>query len=560
MPATFDRTMALLTTASQAAKAVKNVGRLREIVTAMSRFGFGAAVEKVGLARFRMGTSEDPNRARQPVELRLRLLLEELGPAFIKVGQVLAGRPDLIPLALVKELEKLQDQVSPINFEAIRTVVENDLQRTLSEAFASFDAEPLAIASIAQVHAARTHEGQSVVVKVKKPDVEKSLSQDLEIIEMIAALLERSIPELRGLHPTRIVTEFRKALMLETNFILEASNIRRYRQNFAQNSFLVVPQVYDSLSGANTLTLDRLYGTKLSDADSVRAMGVDPKEILKKGMDCFFQSMLVDGFFHGDPHGGNILVLPDGRLGLIDFGCMGRLTPKARDAVVDMFIALLTQDFELLVLVYLEMSEGATPRNSALIAELQKEVADLFAPYFGLPLKSIPTGKLLMEASGTAFRHQISVPRDLILVFKAIMTLEGIGRSLDPEFDLVEAASKYTSIVLKTRYAPDRIGKDLLFTGREFARFIARAPRQVSEILRQLENGDFNMSVSVKENEKIAQAEERGLRSIASAVLASGAMIAAVMAAGSTVVPPWAQITIGALALSFAVRVAIFGR
>ena len=541
---------------------------MREIVGAMSRFGFGTLVNRIGLKTYRNPaeapapeeevavdgspslTGDAPseiavNPRLRPFPVRFRLLLEELGPTFIKVGQILAGRPDLVPADLIVELERLQDQVAPLPFQTLRPVIEQELGRSLEACYASFDPEPLASASIAQVHAARTLDGDEVVVKVQKPEVGKLLAQDLEIVDTIATLIEAYVPELRHLRPRALVAEFRKALLAETNFTMEAANMKRFRENFATSDFLVVPRVYPDLSGTRVLTQQRLRGVKMSDVEAVTRIGVDPREVLRRGMECFYQSMLIDGFFHGDPHGGNIIVMEDGRLGLIDYGSVGRLSPKAKDALINMFLALLAQDYDQLVIEYLDLSPSAdTPHSSTAIAALQSEVGDTFSPFHGLPLKDIPCGKLLLDASRIAFHHRVSLPHDLVLVFKAIMTLEGIGRQLDPHFDLVSAASKYTQLVLRERYSAKRVVKDLLFVGRDLVRFLEKAPRQFGEALRQLENGELQVHLKLDNLDVLARAHARAQSRIALAILSCGLLIAAVFASGNEHIPVWGHLAL----------------
>lgn len=552
--------MTLLSRASQVKRAVKNAGRMREIAAAMTRFGFGTLVARLPLKKYGVRrssgdreTSGESSR-RRPLPVRIRLLFENLGPSFIKIGQILASRPDLVPSEIIAELEKLQDQVSPIPFSELKETVEQSLGRPLGDCFASFDPEALASASIAQVHAARTLDGDDVVVKIKKPGVQKIISQDFEILELIASLAERYLPELRPFHPGRIVTDFKKALLAETDFNQEASNIERFRENFAASGFLVIPKLYKELSTPELLTIERLRGVKLQDVEGVRAMGVDPSEILRQGMDAFFQSMLVNGLFHSDPHGGNILVLADGRMGLIDFGSVGRLSKKSKAAVIDMFLALLTEDYDALVLEYLRLSSSsAGSRSSRNIEEIQREVAALFSPYFGLPLKDIPAGRLLMDGANIAFRHHVALPQDLVLVFKAIMTLEGIGRTLDPEFDLLGSATKYAKIVIKERYDPRELGKDFLIIGRDLMRFIQTAPRQWGETLRQIESGELQINMRVPHFERHIRVQKEGAQRIAQSILAVGLLGAASFASSTHNIPIWGQLSLWTAAATLVV-------
>lgn len=530
---------------------MKNAGRMREIASAMTRFGFGTLVDRLGLRSFITRNSES-EETEKPLPERTRLLFQQLGPSFIKVGQVLAGRPDLVPAEFIAEFQKLQDQVAPLSFNLLKPIIEEELGRPLNECFSSLDPEPIANASIAQVHAARTLNGEEVVIKIRKPEVEKLLNQDLEILETMALLIERYVPELRPLQPRFIAAEFKRAILTEIHFTLEANNIKRFQRNFTDNSFLVIPKVYSELSTAKVLTLERLRGVKLGDVEAVRSLGIDTKELLRKGMDAFFQSMLKDGFFHGDPHGGNILVLPDGRMGLIDFGLVGRLSQKAKDSLVSMFVALLAQDYDLLVLEYMNLnSDGGSSRSTAVLNQLQREVADVFSPYYGLPLKDIPMGALLMQASGIALKHRISIPRDLILVFKAIMTLEGIGRSLDPEFDLVSSASKYVKLLLRERYAPKRLLKDALFIGRDIARFAEKAPRQWAETLRQLENGELKLRLQITNLDAHSKATLQGFSRLSMALLSVGVLVIATLCSRpESGITHWAQVTLWSLGWS----------
>jgi len=545
--------MSLWSSADTVRKAVKNAGRMREILGAATRFGFGTLVARLPIPGYKAERPTTDETGLQPLPVRLRMLFEGLGPTFIKVGQILAGRPDLIPSDIVAEFEKLQDRTTPVPFPLLKPLLEAELDRSLADCFSSFDTEPLATASIAQVHAARTLEGDDVVVKIRKPDVQRLLEQDMEILEFLAALVERYVPELRPFRPVSIVQEFKRSLLAETDFRMEANNIRRFRENFAASSFLVVPKVYTDLSSDHILTMERLRGVPLRDVDGVRALGVDPRELLRGGMDCFFQSVMQDGLFHADPHAGNILALPDGRMGLIDFGSVGRLSQRSKDAIINMFLALVTEDYDALILEYLDLSPSSDgSRSTTNIERIQREVQQLMGPYHGLPLSEIPTGRVLMESTRVAFRYHVSLPRDLVLVFKSIMTLEGIGRSLDPDFDLLGAANKYSRIVIKERYNPTRLLKDALFVTRDLARLVKTAPRQLSETLRQLESGELKINHRVEGLERHGQAQIKAANRVAFTLLTVGFLMCATLLAGRENIPLWIQLTAAATALSTA--------
>ncbi len=545
--------MSLIRSAARAGKVVKNVGRLREIVTTMARFGFGALVQRTGLGRFVDPLSRrDETGTIYSTPVRLRLLFEELGPTFIKIGQILGGRPDLIPPDFVTELQKLQDSTQTLSITEIRPLIEAEIQGPLEKCFSSFDTEALASASIAQVHAARTLQGEDVVVKIQKPDVEKKLYQDLEILEILAFGIEKAIPELKIFRPVAVVEEFKRILLEETDFRHEATNILQFRKNFSGSDFLVIPRVYSELSTRKLLVLERLRGVKLSQFESFQSLGISPAEVLRKGMDAFFKSIMVDGFFHGDPHPGNILVLPDGRMGLLDFGSVGKLSRKSRMSIINMFLALLAEDYDALVWEYVQISPAISGqgRSTSRLDQMSRDVAALYTPYHGLPLKDIPSGKLLMEATGVAFRNNIVLPADLVLVFKAVMTLEGIGRLLDPNFDLVGAATKYSTILIKERYNPKRITKDLLFFVRDLSRLLRIAPRQMGETLRQLESGEFRLNFRIVDLEKYSRSQSAGASKISLSIVAVGLLLCSAYVASNDAVPIWAQLSLWTASLS----------
>jgi ubiquinone biosynthesis protein len=535
--------MSIVGSAQKATRVVKNVGRLKEIVTAMARFGLGTLVSKLGLSKFVLPFSAKADAATSlTLPQRIRGLCEELGPTFIKIGQVLAGRPDLIPQDFVDELLKLQDRTRAIPFLEMKPTIEKELKKPLESLFSSFDTEPLATASIAQVHVARTHAGDEVVVKVQKPGVERVLTQDLEILELLVEALETAIPEIRPFRPRMILDEFKRSLLNETDFTSEARNVETYARNFKDDDFLVIPRVFKELSSERVLTLERLKGIKLNEILYRPQSEIDTTQILQKGMDRFFKSLMLDGFFHADPHAGNIFILPDGRMGLVDFGLVGRLSKKARMSVINMFLALVSEDYVSLVWEYIKLSPGTGfSRSSTRVEAIAGEVEKLYSPYHGLGIDEIPAAKLLMQATGVAFRHEIRIPTDLVLMFKAIMTLEGLGRKLDPQFDLVQAATKYSRHLLLEKLDYKSWVKDFLFFTRDFLEFSQKAPRQLGEVLRQMESGEFRVQLKVEEFERYTRAQTQGASRIALALLAGGLMLSAAYVAQTDTLPGWAQ-------------------
>jgi ubiquinone biosynthesis protein len=547
--------MNLFTRARAVQRALKNVGRVREIVAAMSRFGFDVIIERLRLGQYRSRELKlgEGDSKKLPIEARTRLLFENLGPTFIKVGQILAGRPDLIPEPFITEFAKLQDQVSPLPFAQIKKIIESELKRDLSQLFASVEEQPLATASIAQVHSARTLDGRDIVIKVRKPQVKQILERDLDIMEWMAEVAQNSFRELHSFRLPYLVAELKKSLLKEADFLQEAIALKRFAENFKDSDFLVIPKVYDSLSSEAVLCMEKIHGTKLQDVQSLARMGVNTSEILKKGLECFNRSIFEYGLFHADPHGGNILILPDGRMGLIDFGAAAWLSERSRRALLNMFIALIQEDYDSLVYEYILLSPADSgSRSSSRVTLIQSEVAAVFSPYRGLPLKDINAGKLLLEGTRIAFEHKIVLPQDLILVFKSIMTLEGIGRSLDPNFDLLSSANNFSKILIKEFWSVEKLTKETYGILRDVGRFAKWAPRQFSEVLRQVEDGQLQIGFELRSMERLLRTQRQASTKVALSILVAALLAAATAARISQAFALWMELSLwGATACLF---------
>lgn len=540
--------MAIIEQAVSIQKAVKNVGRLREIIGVLTRFGFGAIVDRLGLDKYspkNIFFSKNKELESLTLAVRIRKVCEELGPTFVKVGQMLSGRPDLLPPDLIFELSKLQDKVPPVGIHAIQEELEQSLNRKVKDCFSSFDIEPLATASIAQVHAARTLEGDDVVVKIRKPKVRKNLLQDLEILQFLATLLESYVEELKVFQPVEVVDEFKRSLLLETDFLLEAQSIERFRKNFDKNDFVVVPKLYPDLCSKKVLTQERFHGVKLSEVEKIRDMGVDPKEVLPQAVDALLQSILVDGFFHADPHPGNLFLLADGRLGLIDFGSVGRLSHEGREAIVNLFLALMSEDYDALIKEYIDISPSSNvARDSLTISSMKKDIESVLAPYFGLTLKEIPAGKMLMDITNVAYKYHLALPKDLMLVFKCLMSLEGMARTIDPDLDLLSLAKKHVYKLIAERYSPKNLSKELFSFSRELVRITRTTPRQLAELLRQLESGQFKISIADPHSERKLKIATQNSKRLSLSILNAAIVLAALMASNNPQLPQWSQITL----------------
>lgn len=448
----------------------------------LAKHGFQNILERAKLGKFILEKfSTEEHVEKYSVQERLRMSFEELGPTFIKLGQLLATRPDLIPSSFAHEFKQLHDNVHAEKFEEIEKIIQNHFPKA-SDIFLSIDEKPLAAASIAQVHAARLRDGTDVVLKIRRPKILKKIKEDLNILYFLANLIETSIPELRIYNPKIIVDEFFKTMELETNFLIEANNILRFRRNFANDPSIKIPQVYLDYCSEEILVMEMIKGIRLSQPQALKQEGVDPAQIAKKGMKTFFKMVFQDKFFHGDLHAGNIFIMPNNQLGIVDFGVVGRLSLKTRDSIANMFVALAQEDYEALAEEFAELSQNYDPVNTEKFA---RDLRDLIAPYFGLTFKNINTGKLLMDSASLAARYQIQLPAELMLFFKSIVTVEGMGREIVEDFDVLSQTLEIASEIIKAKYDPQRVVKDLAVVLKDSATLLKDLPKQLQNNFRK---------------------------------------------------------------------------
>ncbi len=505
--------------------AVRNAGRLREILGVFARHGFTDVAVRMGLERFvpsRMSTLIE-EAGEQPSEVRLRLAFEQLGPTFIKLGQVLAARPDLVPEHFVEELKKLQDNVVTLPFEVVREAVERELGRPLTEAFTSFEEKPIAAASIAQVHGAVLPTGEPVVLKIQRPGIEQLINQDVSLLEFLAKLMERYVPESRIFSPTIIVDEFFRTLKLELDFNIEANNIARITENLKEFADIRIPKVYRERSTKRILTLERFYGIPLTNLEEVRRKGYDLKRLNEIGARGFFKSVVRDGIFHGDLHGGNLFVLKDGKLGLIDFGIVGRLSRRSRGQLSSMVLAIMTEDFEALCYQYAELGSAGP---SVDFEGFQREVRNVLSPYLGLKAKDLNSGQVLIEATKIATKYQIRVPGDWMLVFKALFTVEGLGRAMDPDFDMIALGRELMVDLVKEQYSPENFAKDATWVAKDLMALALVLPRQIRWMFRKFNADGFAFELKIPQLEGIEMRMAKSARKTSLSILAAGFAIA----------------------------------
>jgi ubiquinone biosynthesis protein len=393
----------------------------------------------------RFSLANDPNRG-----VHLREALETLGPIFVKFGQVLSTRRDLLPADIADELAKLQDQVPPFPLEQVAPTIEAELGKPVAELFEAFDPQPIASASVAQVHIARLKDGTEVAVKVLRPGVERAIARDVLLMETAAGLLELLWAEGRRLKPREVVAEFSRHLEEELDLVREAANASLLRRNFADSPLLAVPAVHWEYSARRVMVMQRMHGTPISQVQVLRQKGIDIPRLARAGVEIFFTQVFRDGFFHADMHPGNILVSDDGKYVALDFGIMGTLSEQDKSYLAQNFLAFFNRDYRRVALAHLDA--GWVPPGTRM-DDFEAAIRAVCEPIFARPLKEIYFGRLLLRLFQTSRRFQVAVQPQLVLLQKTLLNIEGLGRELDPELDLWQTAKPYLE-----RWMSEQIG------------------------------------------------------------------------------------------------------
>jgi ubiquinone biosynthesis protein len=483
-------------------EAFQDLNRLRQIAAAAVRHGFGAYIARSRLREV-LGKdvpAEGELPPADPNPHQFRLLLGELGPTFIKLGQLLSTRPDLLPANWIEELEALQDDCPPLPVEDVRRVMEASLGAPVETRFATLDPRPLASASIAQVHRARTHAGEEVVVKVQRPDIRERIESDLALLRYLAIVLEAVVEETGISTPTAIVEEFDRAVHEELDFEHEARNARAMREAAVGRDFVVIPKVHDELSTSLVLTLDFIDGVKLNEVGP--GSGHDLEKVARTIIEASFRQLFDDGLFHGDPHPGNILVLPGERIGILDFGLVGRLSRIQQEALVTLILAVALRDPAAVARL---LNKLGTPDSRVPFSEFSGDIAGILDRYLGLKLGEIRTSSLLRDLLDLAVRHRIQVPKEYAVLAKASMTIEGIIRRLYPTLDILEVGLPYARELMLARFNPQDASGVLMKSLLKLQGLAEDVPSQLSQILADLERGKLQVKVRSDDAEAIGR-------------------------------------------------------
>lgn len=508
---------------------IRFLRRYRSILSVLIKYGFGHVVDQLNLTGylelgkniFSKGKTSRAIEQLTPAQ-RLRLAMEELGTTFIKLGQVLSTRPDLIPNAFVAEFRKLQDHVPAIAFDKIRDHIEAELKRPISEVFSHLDETPIAAASIAQVYKGRLHSGEDVAVKVRRPDIQRTVETDLEILLGLAQLLEHHFPEWEIYDPVGIIKTFRHTIRREMDFTKEARTIDKFRANFAEDDNYYVPTVFWEVTGEKLLTMEFIDGIKISAVDLLRHRGYDLKRLADRGAKAILKQVLDHGIFHGDPHPGNVFVLPDDVICMLDYGMVGRLDETLKQRLADLLSAVFKRDVDRLITV-LRLSGDL--REETNLKDLHRDMVEFVDDYYGLALKEINAGKLLMDFSSILMRHRISFPSDLILLAKALVTVEGIGRQLDPDFNMVAHLTPFINKLVRERLSPGSLTREVSELVQSYGVMLKRIPWDIKELINRLNENKFRIDLHHQGLEKLISDLDKASNRISFSLLIAALII-----------------------------------
>ena len=512
---------------------VRDLGRLQDIASVLIRWGFGDVVKRMGMAgvlekagRLLHWQAVEEGRLRMDVPARLRCTLQDLGPTFVKLGQVLATRVDLLPPAWIDELGKLQNAVPALPWDAVLPQLREDLGAEPEAVFARVEHEPLAAASLAQAHRAWLADGSAVVLKIRRPGIRDTVEADLRLLKHLAVIVEKNLPELRRYHPQRIVQQFSASLRRELDFAAECRNAERIAHNFAGRDDIVIPRVYWQWTCERLNVQECLEGVPGRDLAAVDAMGLDRVQLARTGAGLVLKMVLEDGFFHADPHPGNIFYMPDGAIGVIDFGMVGRVTEQRRFQIVRLLHGLVVHDSAAVAEVLADWTE----ENNDIDEVRLQESADVFVDqYRGVPLKDLRMGAMLGDVTAMLREHGLSLPADLALMIKAFLTLEGMGRQLDPDFDMASEARPYLERAMLERFAPDVLVRRGRRTLSGLVDLLRDMPRDVHRLLQSARRGKLQMHIEVDTlrafGEQVDRAANRLTMGIITASLVIGSSI-----------------------------------
>ncbi|PPD19142.1 MAG: ubiquinone biosynthesis protein UbiB [Methylomonas sp.] len=505
----------------------RDLGRVQEIASVLIRYGFGGFVNAIGMGSVleRAGRALHWQHAEEYLKLdmpqRIRRVLEELGPTFIKLGQILATRIDLFPPQYITEFEKLQDQVQPLPFAVMLPQIEQEIGGKISEVFLEVDPTPLAAASIAQVHKAKLNDGTEVVLKIRRPGLRKTIEADLRLLQRVAEIAEAEIPELRRFHPQDIIRQFNQSLRRELDLAAECRNAERIAANLADDDAIKIPKVYWQWTGEKLNVQEYIQGIPGRDLETVDALGLDRKLLAERGARVIMKMIMEHGLFHADPHPGNVFYLYDNRIAFIDFGMVGRLTEERREQVVNLLYSMVNHAPGRVAEILEDWSDNTHVDEQLLTLEIEAFVDQ----YSSLSLKDLSFSVMMSDLMALLRDHNLVLPADLVLLIKAYITLDGLGRHLNPEFNTLVFASPHIQQIMLARYQPEVVAKRTWRNLMGFADLLTSLPKDLRRILRASRKSALQIEIDVKFLDRYVNKADRAISRLTMGIVTASLII-----------------------------------
>jgi len=491
-----------------AASQYNHIKRVRQIIQVFIKHGFGAIIDNIGILSYlkikkkTLNNNVEDKVMKLTVGQRLRLALEELGPTFVKLGQIISTRHDLLPKDIIEELEKLQDSVPPFPFEEVKNVIESELGDKLENIYAKFDKESLAAASIAQVHLAQLLSGKRVVVKVQRPNIEEKIDLDIKILKDIAYFIDNHTKYGKLYDFNKMMKEFEISIKNELDFRIEGENAETFKNNFSKDKNVSVPNISWIHTTQRVLTMEYIEGIKLNDFDKFDKAGIDRKEIAYNLATSIFNQILRDGFFHGDPHPGNIMVLEGNKIVFLDLGMVGKLNQQRKNQFLKMLMGITLKNSKLIIEGIIGLD--AIP-NRINMKKLEKDIDVLRDKYLSIPLSEIKIGEMFNEIFNLAFFYNIVIPSEFTMLAKSLITLEGIVEKLNPDMSVLEVAEPIAEKLIFTLFSPEKIGKEIITSIMDYGNLAKKFPSSMINFLDMIEDEDFTMQFKIKGIEDITK-------------------------------------------------------
>ncbi|QWR76079.1 ABC1 kinase family protein [Candidatus Magnetomonas plexicatena] len=517
-------------------KTYKNINRITQILNILAKHGFGQFIEQLNLNRLipfrkRLKILAQSEIIETTIAERLRRAFSDLGPSFIKLAQILSSRPDLITEKYAAEFAKLQDEVPPFAYASVRETIEKDLHMPIEEIFAEIEETPVAAASVSQVHRAVLNDGTKVVVKVQRPHIRQTIETDINIMRFLASLMLKYMPGTDIFNPLGIVEEFAKTIKRELNFMEEAKNVQRFARNFKDIENVKIPILYPAYTSERVIVLERIEGIRINDVKSMEKFGFDKSAIAENLVNAYFKMILEDGFFHADPHPGNLFITEDAVIGIVDFGMVGWLTPDVMESIAGILIAIVNKDFESLVDEFITIGMVTEEVDiDRFRREFLNDMMEILIPLYDTALAEINFAEYLDTITKVSLKHKLKIPSSLLLIDKCMLMVDSIVREIDKDFNFITASAPYTAMLIRKKYGPKKmyakVGKNLS----DLADSIVDTPKKLRVLLRKMINNEFSVKFNIIGIERLIRDFDRSTNRLSfSIVTASIIMSSAIL-------------------------------